>query len=302
MTTKLTSIQEKQLDTNEELVPMKPIIRIGLFVLILACGVAVLMFGVNYYKLFPTNGNLIYSASLCTVFLAAALLLKRSQKLNQFWQIAYAFFIASTVNLISILFGIYEIGFLRIFGSSSNTNQGMVISKIFEVILVVTPIIVLTKVARLDLGSLFLNKGNLKLGLGVGLLVFFNFTTSVLMFFSMSYPNLTKLGDALLWGFVFSLANGFSEELWFRGLFMKKLWPLVGFWATVILTSIWFALLHLMSAPVMPAQAIPIFAVNTLTLGLACGYLTLKTKSIWGAVIIHIAADLFLFVATLAVH
>jgi membrane protease YdiL (CAAX protease family) len=295
-------MEDKQLDTHEELVPMRPIIRIGLFVLILACGIAVLLFGVNYYKLFQTNGNLVYSASLCTIFLAAALLLKRSKKLNQFWQIVYAFFIASTVNLISILFSGYNLDFLRLFGANEASNQGLTILKIFEVILVVTPIIVLTKVARLDLGSLFLSKGNLKLGLGVGLLVFFNFSTSVLMFFSMSYPNLAKLGDALLWGFVFSLANGFSEELWFRGLFMKKLAPLVGFWATVILTSIWFALLHLLSAPYMPAQAIPIFAVNTLTLGLACGYLMLKTTSIWGAVIIHVAADLFLFVATLAVH
>jgi membrane protease YdiL (CAAX protease family) len=302
MNIELTLMEKKQLDTTEELVPMRPLFRIGLFVLIMVCGVAVLLFGVNYFKLFPTNGNLVYSASLCTIFLVAALLLKRSQKLNPYWQISYAFFVASTVNLISILFGRYNVEFLRLFGSTSNSNQGQAILKIFEVMLVVIPIISLTKIAKLDLGSLFLCKGNWKPGLGVGLLVFFNFTTSVLMFFSMSYPNITRLGDALLWGFVFSLANGFSEELWFRGLFMKKLVPLVGFWATVILTSIWFALLHLLSAPYMPAQAILIFAVNTLTLGLACGFLMLKTKSIWGAVIIHVAADLFLYVATLAVH
>jgi membrane protease YdiL (CAAX protease family) len=302
MNIELTLMEKKQLDTTEELVPMRPLFRIGLFVLIMVCGVAVLLFGVNYFKLFPTNGNLVYSASLCTIFLVAALLLKQSQKLNPYWQISYAFFVASTVNLISILFGRYNVEFLRLFGSTSNSNQGQAILKIFEVMLVVIPIIGLTKIAKLDLGSLFLCKGNWKPGLGVGLLVFFNFTTSVLMFFSMSYPNITRLGDALLWGFVFSLANGFSEELWFRGLFMKKLVPLVGFWATVILTSIWFALLHLLSAPYMPAQAILIFTVNTLTLGLACGFLILKTKSIWGAVIIHVAADLFLYVATLAVH
>jgi membrane protease YdiL (CAAX protease family) len=39
---------------------------------------------------------------------------------------------------------------------------------------------------------------------------------------------------------------------------------------------------------------------NTLTMGLACGYLTIKTDSIWGAVLIHAAADLFLFIAMLA--
>jgi len=52
----------------------------------------------------------------------------------------------------------------------------------------------------------------------------------------------------------------------------------------------------------MPAAVIPIFLVNTFTLGLACGILILKTNSIWGAVMIHAAADLFLFIAVLATH
>jgi membrane protease YdiL (CAAX protease family) len=34
--------------------------------------------------------------------------------------------------------------------------------------------------------------------------------------------------------------------------------------------------------------------------GLACGYLMVKSDSIWGAVLIHVAADLFLFISTLA--
>jgi site-specific recombinase XerD len=35
-------------------------------------------------------------------------------------------------------------------------------------------------------------------------------------------------------------------------------------------------------------------------LGLACGFLTMKTDSLWGAVLIHAASDLFLFTALLA--
>jgi membrane protease YdiL (CAAX protease family) len=49
----------------------------------------------------------------------------------------------------------------------------------------------------------------------------------------------------------------------------------------------------------MPA-VLPIFVLNTLTLGLACGYLMVKSDSIWGAVLIHAAADLFLFISTLS--
>ena len=48
------------------------------------------------------------------------------------------------------------------------------------------------------------------------------------------------------------------------------------------------------------ALALAFFAVNTLPLGLGCGYLMMKSDSIWGAVVIHAASDFFLFIAVLA--
>jgi membrane protease YdiL (CAAX protease family) len=101
---------------------------------------------------------------------------------------------------------------------------------------------------------------------------------------------------------VFAFCNGFLEEMWVRGLFLKKLVPLIGVAGTIILSSTWFALLHFLSVAYLPAAVVPIFVINTFTLGLACGILILKTDSIWGAVLVHAAADLFLFIATLAVH
>jgi membrane protease YdiL (CAAX protease family) len=296
------NIHRKQEPILETSVPPKPMVRVGLFVLFLACGAAVLLFGVNYFKLFPTNGNIVYAIVISTVFLVAALLLKRSTTLARFWQIAYAFFVASAVNLVSVLFGDYDTSFLAFLRVSNGTNQGTALLKLYEVVLIIITIIVLTKLAGMDLGSLFIKKGNMKRAFAFGGLVFFNFATSVFIFFGTSYPSTAKLGTAVLWGLVFSLSNGFSEELWFRGLFIKKLQPLIGSTGTLVLTSIWFALLHLFAVAYLPAAVLPIFLVNTLTLGLACGYLMMKSDNIWGAWLIHAAADFFLFVATLAVH
>jgi len=39
---------------------------------------------------------------------------------------------------------------------------------------------------------------------------------------------------------------------------------------------------------------------NTLTMGLACGYLMMKSDSIWGATLIYAASELFLLIAMLA--
>jgi membrane protease YdiL (CAAX protease family) len=101
---------------------------------------------------------------------------------------------------------------------------------------------------------------------------------------------------------VFAFGNSLLEELWVRGLFLKKLIPLVGTVGTVIVTSCWFATLHFLGIVYMPAFAIPIYVVNTFTLGIACAVLMLKTDSIWGAFGLHAAADLFLFIAILAIH
>ena len=276
--------------------------RAGLFVLFLICALAIFLFGSNYYKAFVTNGNVPYTAGLTAVFLIAALLFKRSHKFAKYWQIAYAFFVASAVTLVSALFAGYNSTIVRSFGLSMDTNQGLAMGKLYDALLVVISIIVLIKISGADLGSLFLKRGNLKWGLGIGALVLFNFLTSALIFFAPGYNSPVKLGSAIVWGAVFAFSNGFLEELWFRGLFLKRLVPLIGVVGTVLVTSVWFASLHCLAVAYLPPSVIPIFLVNTFTLGLACGVLMLKTDNIWGAAMIHAAADLFLFIALLATH
>jgi membrane protease YdiL (CAAX protease family) len=277
--------------------------RTVLFVLFLLCSLAVFLLGPKHYPLFPTNGNIIYVGSLSAVLLVAALLFKRSEKLSKYWLIVYAFFVASVVNLINILVGGYNSVIMQWFATNTDTNKGMAISKIYEMLMVVIPVFVLTWLSGADLGSLFLKREdqNRNWGWGIGLLVLFNYLTSVLIFFGTGYE-ISMLGSAIVWGAVFSFSNSLLEELWIRGLFLKKLVPLIGATGTVLLTSITFAALHFLGVAYLPATVVPIFVVNTFTLGLACSILMLKTDSIWGAFLIHAAADLFLFVAMLAVH
>jgi membrane protease YdiL (CAAX protease family) len=139
----------------------------------------------------------------------------------------------------------------------------------------------------------------LKWGLSIGALVWFNFAASAFLFFALRYTSMDTLGAAVVWGLVFSCANGLMEELWLRGIFLKRFQPVLGFAGSILVTSIVFALMHGGTSYLMPI-AIPFYVANTLTLGLACGYLIMKTDNIWGATLIHAAADLFLFIAVLA--
>jgi membrane protease YdiL (CAAX protease family) len=103
------------------------------------------------------------------------------------------------------------------------------------------------------------------------------------------------LGDLLLWGAVFSAANGFMEELWFRGLFLGRLAPHIGTGGAVLVTAMVFSLAHLGPWYLDPA-AIGVFLINTFTHALVLGYLIHKTDNLWGAALYHMAMDLWLFV------
>ena len=120
-----------------------------------------------------------------------------------------------------------------------------------------------------------------------------------LLYFAERYTSTDILGAAIVWGFVFSLANSFMEELWLRGIFLKHFEPLFGVGGSVLLTSIVFASMHAGAVYLTPA-AVPFLLVYALTLGIGCGYLMMKTNNIWGAMLIHSAADLFGFIAFMA--
>jgi membrane protease YdiL (CAAX protease family) len=280
-----------------------PLRRLALFVLLLACSEAVFLLGANYYKLFPTNGNAIYAISLTAVFLVVAMIFKLNKSLSRYWQVSYAFFVASAVNLVSIFLGKYLDPFLAFLGTSSSLNSGLALGKLYDTLVVIIPILALTLVSGHRLDSLYLKIGNLsyKWGLGIGTLVVVNYFTSVLIFFGTGYQ-ISQLGSVILWGLVFAFSNSLLEELWVRGLFLRKLTPLIGTAGAILLTSITFASLHFLGVAYLPAATVPIFVINTFTLGLACSILMVKTDSIWGAYLIHAAADLFLFIATLAYH
>ncbi len=269
------------------------------FTLALVCGVAVFIFGSNYFVIFPTNKNLTYNLFLSAAFLIGAIWLKLTARWKQYWPVAFAFFVASLAFPVTSLFSSYSGRILAWLNLSMPSSPGIAIAKVWEMLLIVTLILVLTKVSGASLSEIFLQRGHWKLGLSIGTLVWFNFATSVFLFFATRYSNPNALGAALGWGLVFSSANGFMEELWLRGIFLKRFDPFLGLHGSVWLTSIVFGLMHSGVVYITP-MAIPFMLINTITLGLACGYLMMKTNSIWGAVLIHAAADLFLFIAMLA--
>jgi membrane protease YdiL (CAAX protease family) len=273
--------------------------RLGLFIVFLICELAIVLFGSNYFDVFQTNKNLAYQTSLSVVFLAAAIWLKRSERLNRYWQVAFALFIASFVITTTSLIGSWSTIILNWLNVPIDTSQRQAVGKIYEMLMVVVPILVLTKLTGADLKSIFIKRGDLWMGLGIGALVFVFLGTASFMFAVTRFSSTKLLGDAVVWGLVFSIANGFMEELWLRGIFLKRLAPLLGVGGSVLPTALVFGLMHGFAFYFDPIALI-FYMLNTVALGLACGYLMMKSDSIWGAMVIHAASDFFLFIAVLA--
>ncbi len=295
-----TQVSRTSLGQKEISVQANWMARLAWFLALLVCYIAVFILGSNYFNVFPTNHNMTYNLATSTVFLVAALWLRRSERWNKYWRMAFAFFMASVMYpATSLLAGEYQslLGRLNI---PINTTQGIALDKLFSVIVMVIPILVLNKLSGADLGSIFLKRGNMRWGLSVGWLVWVFLATSAPLFSATRFTGMGTLAAAILWGLVFSFANGFMEELWIRGIFLKRFEPVLGMGGSILLAAVIYAMLHSF-AVYLPPIAVVFYVLNTLALGIACGYLMMKTDSIWGPALIHAAADLVLFVATLAI-
>jgi len=106
------------------------------------------------------------------VLLVAALLMRKSTHLEKYWQIVFALFTLTVAISLDKLIGIYLIKHL---GVTDSTPAGWALPKLNECFVVVSVIVIFTLLSGGSLGSIFIQKGNLKLGLIIGLIAFFIF-------------------------------------------------------------------------------------------------------------------------------
>lgn len=92
------------------------------------------------------------------------------------------------------------------------------------------------------------------------------------------------------------LLQAFTQELQFRGLLMGALDRVTAPWVANVVQASFFGLAHIAVQYQGPADA---FIPVTIALGLALGWMTQRTGSLWPAVIIHAVADTAVTVAVI---
>lgn len=268
----------------------KMIYRLALFIIFFICGLSIFLFGSNFISVFSTNDSTIYRIIISVLFLALTVFTYLAKSLRNYWRVSFAFFIASIGTLLNWVIRDLPVRFL--YDSITITEGRWMLDKFSQFIAIVIPILILTLAFRDKLSSLYIQKGRSRLWIIIGLSSFVLFVTGGLLL-SLQENSLQKILSILPWLFAFSVFNALMEELWFRGLFLKRFEQFIGSHLSIFLTSILFSIPHIFVRYISGIQMSLIFFATVFSLGMASGYIIYKSKSIWGAVIFHIGYDLF---------
>jgi len=167
-------------------------------------------------------------------------------------------------------------------------------------------IIFLTRISGDDLGSLYLNRGNLRSGFIIGIGSFL--IISILSFlppgiYAITHDLSLTFRDVLPWIpwiMISVLCNGFREEILLRGLFLKKCDAVLGKRLGNILQAVFFALPHFGVAYAARYFGNSVLILATFIIGLIMGSLTRKTDSLIAPSLLHAGLDVITWLGIFA--
>jgi hypothetical protein len=143
--------------------------RFAWFLLFLALGLLLFVVFSHFRPLLPEKADLPSRIALILVLLGSSLWLRRGDRLRKYWLVIFAFFVACFAQALDY----YLSGWLlSLLGLDLQSPAGIAMDKLESTLLIVLPILVLTRLSGDNMGSIYLQKGNLRLGLIIGLSVF----------------------------------------------------------------------------------------------------------------------------------
>ena len=272
---------------------MKLLQRIGLFLFFLACGLLVFVVFSHYFPLFERPADTIGRVVTAIAFLGVALIVRHSEHFNKYWLILFAFFTTLTAISIDFYFSLSKliIPSLNIVWESPT---GWAIEKLESSLLSIVIVLVLNRLAGQSVESLYIRRGNLQLGLIVGFIAIAVMIATLIpvaeIFFKGENLTWARILTWAPWVLIFVPANASNKELLFRGLFIGKMESFFRKFATNILTTIPFVLMHSFTS--YSVDNFVFLALQLLPLSLAWCWLIQKSNSIWGSILFHAATDI----------
>ena len=232
---------------------------------------------------FPKNTETILRVGATMVFLGLAIFTRLKKQFLKYWAVSFTFFAVSFALTLQWLLNDDLIIALNL---NPFTIEGLAIGKLTESLLRIIPILALLLAARFRPGSLFLAKGRLKNALMIGGGLFF---LTAGFGIAATFGSVTVLQERILpalpWLLIYALANAFSDELIFRGVFLDQYQSFLGMHPANLLAAVLFTIAYVQPDSGNPEGLLKLSIM--LILGLSFGYLMQKTKTILGAWLFH---------------
>lgn len=263
-------------------------VTFGLFTLFTLCGFLIFALTMTFVPLLPAWMHYAVRLALLLVFAGLWWTARGEHGWSRFRPIFFAYFTA--VFSLSLGFFLGDWG-PWLFGLNVQTPEGVAVAKFSSASLIVIGVLVTARLCGENWGSLYIRKGRLGLGMSIGAVGAAACLVLTLRQPAVSSVGPSKLASLVPWILLFVVANGFMEELLFRGLFLGRYERVMGTWPAIISTALSFTLAH-MQVKYAP-QLIP-FLVVLVALSIAWGWLMHKTRSLWGSALFHAGADLLI--------
>ena len=228
-------------------------------------------------------------AVLIIILLISTLLVRKSKRSHQYWQVIYGLLILIVAVSLNWITARILVDYFLV---TDSTPAGWALLKINDFIMIVSTVIILTKIGGGTLGSIYIQKGKLKLGLLIGLVTFLLAAAgSIPMAALFDGQNLTldRIIPWIPWILIFVLCNAAMEEILFRGLFFRKMEPFFGRFLPNFLIAFVFTVLHRAASYTVDQMA---FLAILFPLALAWGYIMQKTDSVWASILFHAGMDI----------
>ena len=254
------------------------------------------------------TAQIAYGVTVAGALLLTTVLIKRSSSLERFWRLPFAFFILAIVQVLNNSVPAYvSTHVLHEHATSGNplgsTIFGSVVIQLLDTLIAIVPILALTKIARLDLGSVYAQVGRFGRAYVIAIVVFvavyvliglFPTNRAIPINGTLTLPRYLALTPALL---VLVVSNGFQEEFLFRGLFLQRYTMFFGPYLANLLQALVFAYAHI-GVTYTPSAFLFIF-LAVFPLGLIAGYLMRSSNGVVAPAIFHAGLDIPIYLAFL---
>lgn len=276
---------------------MKTEKQVAAFIVFVIFGLAVFVLYSHYFAVF--KGPLDIMGRLITggLLLTAALAARRSDRFRQYWLVLFAYFIALAAISLDYYLNLGK-WIIPALGLQARSPAGWTIDKLESSLLGILVAVGLTLASGQSLGSIFIRRGDLRLGLTVGLAALAVMIAAVIpvtnLFFKGADLTWARILPWAPWILVMALANASNEELLFRGLFLERQEPFLGKFGINLATTIPFVTAHAFTS--YSVDNFVFLFLQTLPLALIWCWLMQRTRSLWGSILFHAACDIPIFV------